>query len=1015
MRILTLLLLIISTSLQAQWKSVDGTINDTPVENLEISKPDFYPNFGHATHTNAIDYGTISLKNYHSNSFLSSIFLEKDSDAIVRNLPEEEMNIYVYEQLISEKILPTNISLQEIGSEEDELGIQHIRYQVTYEDIPIRGAEIIAHIGDRNTIYNGKVANSYDIDTEPSLAIHSIKNIVDGDFEQKYTDHNLLNLFTEAKDTYTLVIDEGRLVYIAEVYENLAHRWSYTIDAHSGEILDKHLAMCTFHNVHGVTSEHHETSHIHNHECSTASEDKLLDGPKISNARDLYGKNVNINTYNIGSKYYMIDATRTMYDNGNSSLPNEPVGAVWTIDAFNTSPENNNFNYDHVITTQQNFTNRREAVSAHINGGSAYEYFRNVHARESINGSGGNIISLVNVSDANGNSMGNAFWNGVGIFYGNGDASFVSLAKALDVAGHEMTHGVIQTTANLQYKNESGAINESMADVFGTLIEREDWLMGEDVVKTSSFPSGALRNMADPHNGAQTGDYGRGWQPAHYSERYTGTQDNGGVHINSGIPNRAFYLFASNDNVGLDKAEKVYYRALTKYLVSTSNFADLRKAVEQSANDLYGDQVKNVASQAFQTVGITGSGTTNVSDSEVNPGEDLIVFTTESQQNVYIAKASDGTIVINNPLSEKTLRSVPSVTDNGEIIVFVDNEKKISLVVINWENQTAQEGYISEEQIWRNVVVSKDGKRLAAVTDQLEPAIFVYDFTTEQGKTFPLVNPTYTEGISTGDVLYADAMEFDLSGEILMYDAKNKIASTFSQSGIEYWDINFMEVYNNSSNSFAPDKQVQKLFTSLENDESVGNPTFSKNSPSIIAFDYLKGQELNILGADTRTGKIGTIANNLSEIGYPKYSIDDDRIIFNAESSSTKVIAFKQLNDDKISSNDQARLQLGYQGNGIKWGNWFGNGERVLTDVEEEINENIDIYPIPATDYINIKSIAENDMSYEISSIDGTSIKKGSLAKSSKTRISINDMISGAYIVTIKSDKGQLSKIFIKQ
>ena len=82
-----------------------------------------------------------------------------------------------------------------------------------------------------------------------------------------------------------------------------------------------------------------------------------------------------------------------------------------------------------------------------------------------------------------------------------------------------MTHGVIQSTANLEYQGESGALNESFADVFGTMIDRDDWKIGEDVVKTSFFPSGALRDLENPHNGAPTNNFDKGWQPRHYNER----------------------------------------------------------------------------------------------------------------------------------------------------------------------------------------------------------------------------------------------------------------------------------------------------------------------------------------------------------------------------------------------------------------------------------------------------------------------------------------------------------------
>jgi Zinc metalloprotease (elastase) len=107
------------------------------------------------------------------------------------------------------------------------------------------------------------------------------------------------------------------------------------------------------------------------------------------------------------------------------------------------------------------------------------------------------------------------------------------------VAAHEMSHGVVQNTANLNYQGESGAINESFADVFGSMVDRDDWLIGEDVVNRSVFTSGALRSLMDPNNGGtRLGD--NGYQPKSVSEQYFGSENNGGVHINSGIPNHAF-------------------------------------------------------------------------------------------------------------------------------------------------------------------------------------------------------------------------------------------------------------------------------------------------------------------------------------------------------------------------------------------------------------------------------------------------------------------------------------------
>src|SRR5436190_23391353 len=107
--------------------------------------------------------------------------------------------------------------------------------------------------------------------------------------------------------------------------------------------------------------------------------------------------------------------------------------------------------------------------------------------------------------------MDNAYWNGKFMAYGNGNVYFKPLAGGLDVAAHEMTHGVISNSANLEYLGESGAINESMADIFGCMVDSSNWKIGESVVKAPYFPSGALRDLSDPHNTGTSSDYF--WQP----------------------------------------------------------------------------------------------------------------------------------------------------------------------------------------------------------------------------------------------------------------------------------------------------------------------------------------------------------------------------------------------------------------------------------------------------------------------------------------------------------------------
>jgi len=896
-----------------------------------------------------------------------------------------------------------------IKTETDDLGFTHVRLQQEIKGIPVYGAEVIYHYSEKESFLNGRYHASIELDTyEPSftkdvahdIAVKDIGGITE-------LENDKFGLFDFEKLSSEVVIYEGKLVYHMSVYKNIVDLWEYFVDAQTGEIIHKHTNMCKFHN-HESTGE----------SCNHIEEESIVAVPPVvSTATDLFGSSRQINTYDINGTFYMIDASRTMFDAVNSNIPDDPVGAVWTIDAFNTSPENSNFQFDHVSSTSASFSGKQTGVSAQYNGGQAYQYFKNVHARESINGNGGNVIGLINISDDDGSSLGNAFWNGIAMFYGNGDSSFKPLARGLDVAGHEMSHGVVQSTANLEYQGESGALNESFADIFGAMIDREDWLIGEDVVNTSAFPSGALRSLQDPHNGAATGDFNRGWQPRTYSERFTGTADNGGVHINSGIPNYAFFLFANNSDVGKARAEKVYYRALEQYLTKSSQFIDARLAVVQAAQDLYGTTVANRAKAAFDEVEIfNGNGTTTQTDIEVNPGDDLILFTNENQSALYIADR-EGNLLF-NPLTDQNPISVPSITDDGTEIVFVNDENKLYYLRLDWETQSiVEEGVLGFSDTYRNVVFSRDGLLMAALRDNPDNEIFVFDWTVQQGVNYELFNPTFTEGVSTGDVLYADAMQFDFSGEYLMYDAFNSIEST-SGNQIDYWDIGFIKVFNNDAETFTLGNDIQKLFSQLPEGVSIGNPAFSKNSDYIVAFDYLEDNTFSILGTNSETGEVGTIFATNDRPGYPSYSNSDDIVLFDASNASGRdVIGGAQLQGSKIAS-ENAGIVLGFDDIGVKWGVWFGNGERVLANEDVELPEDsFDVFPNPASEKLQITTELVGNQFAAIRIVDmmGRTVYNSSLQLDKEMSLDISSLVSGQYVLSIITEEGRGSKIFVKQ
>jgi bacillolysin len=250
------------------------------------------------------------------------------------------------------------------------------------------------------------------------------------------------------------------------------------------------------------------------------------------------------------------------------------------------------------------------AQAAQDNAGKVYDYYFNNFQRDSLDGQGLPIVSTVHYgSDAE--DAENAAWIGElqQIIYGDGGRIFEPLAYGLDVVGHELTHGVVDNTSQLIYESQSGALNESYADIFGALIEGKNWVMGEEIIKSPPFPLPYLRSLEDPN---AEGSYdpnnplGGVGQPANMdqyanlpvSRRY----DNGGVHINSGVPNHAAFLVAQA--LGNDKMQQIYYRAMTQYLSPDSDFGDAARATVQAAQELYGANEANAVTQAFGQVGI---------------------------------------------------------------------------------------------------------------------------------------------------------------------------------------------------------------------------------------------------------------------------------------------------------------------------------------------------------------------------------------------------------------------------
>jgi Zn-dependent metalloprotease len=787
---------------------------------------------------------------------------------------------------------------------DNESGTAHYKIRQKFKGIAVLGAEATLHLHDDMAEFVGRTIPTPDLTTIPTI---SAGQAVTAALSELLSDGILIREFNAdemeildySKPAVKLIIfppqqasSAPRLAYQVLVRPNMLDWWECVIDAQSAEVLLKYNRTCDV-------------------------------GDTTANVRDLSGTQRLIHTY-LSDKFYLIDASRPMYSASKSQIPNKLTGAIVTYDYQNKYPATSSFN---LISSTQN-TWDAKAASAQYNAAIAFEYYRTTHNRNSIDGNGGTIRSFINVADQNGKAMDNAYWNGRGMYYGNGSTLFTPLAAALDVAGHELTHGVVEATAALRYIGQSGALNESFADIFGCMIERENWTIGESIVRSGSS-SKSLRDLSNPHNGAAKGK--SGWQPQSMSEYQklpnTSTGDNGGVHVNCGITNYAYFLFAKA--VGKETAERVFYRTLTTYLNASSQFADLRISSRLACGELYGkgSPEDSALISAFDSVGILDNTQPfeHIADLPVNPGKEFVLLTAAPPASdgttLYIADSLFGSL---KSISKRPVKFRPSISDDGKKILFVSGDGK--LISLDLNGTTATEIVIDSSKIWSLCALSRDGLRFAAVRSKTDTAIYIGSINGGSMRKFNLNGPADNNSHAVTGAVNSTALEWNFSSDEVIYDVYNSLAGQGGM-GLTFWDIGFLRSWDPDSNSFG-DGEVNKLFSNLGDGISVGNPTFSKNSPNIIAYENVDNTTgmTTVMTMNMENRKTTTVATP-SFPGYPSYSKRDDKIAFSTINGSDTVISVVKLKTDKQTADGSPTVAI----RKMKWAIYYATGTRALT------------------------------------------------------------------------------------
>lgn len=708
-----------------------------------------------------------------------------------------------YTYLLGLTNLASELRLQSAST--DDSGARHVRFDQVYNGIPVWGSDLYVHISSDNVIriLNGEyVRTPSGVDTVPTVPALAASRTVQSDFESQGRWHPTTDARFEGDSTAApdLVIYNGPkgpvLAWAASVRPNLLEWWTVFVDAHNGAIIHRIPQFCNA-------------------------------GFANATAADLNGVTQSFRVWqnDTGTSYLFWDLPN--YDPATSTLPDTMTGGIQTLDLRgHDAVQASTIFY---ITSANNTWPDPAAVSAHYDALIAYNYYHDTFGRKAIDGKDTTIESVVHVTE-NGAPMDNAYWNGKAMFYGDGNTIFKPLAGSLDVAGHEMTHGVTQNTADLVYENQSGALNESISDTFGVMVDPSNLLIGETIMKPGMGI--ALRDLEHPDNPNVFSP-----QPATMAQYVTTTDDNGGVHTNSGIPNRAAALII--DAIGRDKAQRIYYRALTTYFTRSSQFADDRIAVEQSAKDLYGTTEVAAVDSAFDAVGIKAAIVTVPGSGTVPPvsGGTPVVAFIENDGTIGLLDPPTGNFSTFSSPSAKVRADIPnddraqvSTPLDGSALYFINQTGHLSFIKTDTNQILTYPGVhiTTDGDLW-NACISPDGNYVTLVSsNRTDRSLYILDLRRGFLGHIILDLQASDGGATDTSILFADVTSWSPNMGVpkIGFDALHQV----NINGVDTQYYGMGEI-NFSTN------RIYDLVPGQTPDISVGNITYSNTNPDNIAYN----------------------------------------------------------------------------------------------------------------------------------------------------------------------------------
>ncbi len=725
-------------------------------------------------------------------------------------------------------------------SEPDGLGGRHLRFQQRWAGLRVWPASLSVHLDPQGKAV--LVDGAYDptpdtLETRPRITAEEA--ILLG---RAATPNGLACDAGKAGLVIHAPLDvEPRLAWQFNLNLGLTHAWEVFVDATDGHVISRASRIC--------------------------------EGNVAGSGTDQEGIVRNLNVWQDGSTYYLVDTSKPMFKAGTDPI-NKPEGTITIADVRDKDVKQIQ-NSDIVLasSTAAKTWPVADGVSAAYNFSQTYDYFLSQHARNSLDGSGGNITAIIRVGNYD-----NASWNGNLKLMLFGDVQ--PYAKALDVVGHELTHGLTENSANLVYENQSGAMNEAFSDIFGEMVEayvvgQNDWQMGTKLGK-------ALRDFKNPGSlviGGLNKPY-----PSKMSEFIqlpnTDDADHGGVHLNSSIINHCYYLVAEGlpGAIGRGDASKIFFRTLTQHLQPQSQFVDARIGAIDAAETLFGKdstQARKVI-EAFDAVEILSAPETPVPPSvPVVQAPDSILFVGVDgffgQPTLYRQESALGDGA-GSPVAANVGVARPAVTGDGSEALYVSANHDLCYLETGNPQTGACYGFAGQVH---SVAVSPDGKLAAFVfqdlaTQQPDNRISVIDLVAGTSKSFDLLAPAM-DGVPVDAVLYADSMCFSTDSQILYYDAVSHLHFGTGPA-VDRWSV------------YALNPSTSKISIVVPPIEGVdtGNPNMGRAGNRYMVLDALAEATQNsaIIVLDLFTGnaaKIGTVSQGL---GIPCFTGDEGSIVY---------------------------------------------------------------------------------------------------------------------------------------